>query len=102
MHTLGSVRAEQPAHPCLPDRTISRFLNQLWKQGALVGTAAAAAFQVVCNDSNNPITSQLLGELWVAIGIAPVVPFEFVLLRLGRSTDQLDIQEGGVLAAGGG
>jgi uncharacterized protein len=82
--------------------TISRFLNLLWKQGALVGASAAAAFQVVCNDSNNQSATQALGELFVDIGIAPVVPFEFVLLRLGRSTDSLDIQERGVLAAGSG
>jgi phage tail sheath protein FI len=82
--------------------TISRFLNQLWKQGALVGASAAAAFQVVCDDSNNKAATQVLGELFVDIGIAPVVPFEFVLLRLGRSTDSLDIQERGVVAAGSG
>jgi hypothetical protein len=82
--------------------TLSRFLNQLWKQGALAGNSAAAAFQVLCNDTNNPVTTQVLGQLWVNIGIAPVVPFEFVLLRLGRSTDSLDVQESGVLAAGSG
>lgn len=81
--------------------TISRFLNQLWKQGALAGNTAAAAFQVVCDASNNPTTTQMLGELFIDIGIAPVVPFEFVLLRLGRSTDSLDIQQRGVLGAGG-
>jgi uncharacterized protein len=82
--------------------TITRFLNQLWKQGALAGTTAAAAFQVLCNDSNNPPTTQDMGELFVDIGLAPCVPFEFVLLRLGRSTDSLDIEERGVLAAGSG
>jgi len=82
--------------------TINRFLKQLWTQGALVGTSAAAAFQVVCDDTNNPPTTQVMGELFVDIGLAPSVPFEFVLLRLGRSSDSLDIQERGVLAAGSG
>jgi hypothetical protein len=82
--------------------TITRFLNQLWTQGALVGTSAAAAFQVVCNDSNNPTTMQVMGDLFVDIALAPSIPFEFVLLRLGRSSDSLDIQERGVLAAGSG
>jgi hypothetical protein len=80
--------------------TITRFLHQLWKQGALVGATAAAAFQVVCNDSNNPVTTQAMGELHIDLGLAPSTPFEFVLLRLGRSSDTLDIQERGVLAAG--
>ena len=43
-----------------------------------------------------------MGELFVDIGVAPSVPFEFVLLRLGRSTDSLDIEERGVLQAGSG
>jgi hypothetical protein len=55
---------------------------------------------VVCNDSNNPPTAQALGQLIVDIAVAPSVPFEFVLLRLGRSTDSLDIKESGTLAAG--
>ncbi|HEY1749965.1 MAG TPA: phage tail sheath C-terminal domain-containing protein [Caulobacteraceae bacterium] len=80
--------------------TITRFLSQLWKQGALVGASAAAAFQVVCDDSNNPPTTEAMGELFVDIGLAPSTPFEFVLLRLGRSADSLDVQERGVLAAG--
>jgi hypothetical protein len=80
--------------------TIGRFLNQLWTQGALVGASADAAYQVVCNDTNNPATTQVMGELFVDIALAPSVPFEFVLLRLGRSSDSLDIQERGVLSAG--
>jgi hypothetical protein len=80
--------------------TITRLLNRLWTQGALVGASAAAAFQVVCDDTNNPATTQVMGQLFVDIGLAPSVPFEFVLLRLGRSSDQLDVQERGVLAAG--
>ena len=82
--------------------TLTRFLNQLWRQGALAGATAAAAFQVVCNDTNNPPNTQFLGQLHIDIGLAASVPFEFVLLRLGRSTDSLDIQERGVLAAGSG
>ncbi len=82
--------------------TIGRFLNQLWQQGALMGATAAAAYQVICDDSNNPATTQAMGELLVNIALAPSVPFEFVLLRLGLSDDTLDIQERGVLAAGSG
>jgi uncharacterized protein len=81
---------------------IIRLLNQLWTQGALVGATADAAYQVVCNDSNNPPTTQVMGQLIADIAIAPSVPFEFVLLRLGRSEDSLDIQVRGVMAAGSG
>jgi hypothetical protein len=80
--------------------TIGRFLTQLWTQGALVGPSAAAAFQVVCDETNNLATTQAMGELIVFVALAPSTPFEFVLLRLGLSDDSLDIQERGVLAAG--
>lgn len=81
---------------------IVRLLNQLWIQGALVGATADAAYQVVCDDSNNPPSTQAMGQLLADIAIAPSVPFEFVLLRLGRSDDTLDVQVRGVLAAGSG
>lgn len=82
--------------------TISRFLNQLWTQGALVGASAAAAYRVTCDDTNNPPATQAVGQLFADIALAPSVPFEYVLLRLGRTSDSLDIQERGVLAAGRG
>jgi hypothetical protein len=81
---------------------ISRFLNQLWTQGALVGPSAAAAFQVVCDETNNTPTTQAMGQLITHIALAPSTPFEFVLLRLGLSDDSLDIQERGGVAAGSG
>jgi uncharacterized protein len=81
---------------------ISRFLHQLWTQGALVGPSAAAAFQVICDDTNNSGTTQGAGQLIVHLAIAPSTPFEYVLLRLGLSDDSLDIQERGAIAAGSG
>jgi hypothetical protein len=79
---------------------ISRFLNQLWTQGALVGPNAASAFQVICDETNNPPATQAMGQLITHIALAPSTPFEFVLLRLGLSDDSLDIQERGGIAAG--
>jgi hypothetical protein len=55
---------------------------------------------VVCDNTNNPAATQAMGQLFVDIALAPSVPFEFVLLRLGRSDDSFDIQERGVFAAG--
>jgi uncharacterized protein len=79
---------------------IGRFLTELWTQGALVGPVAAAAYQVVCDETNNTPTTQAAGQMIVHIALAPSTPFEFVLLRLGLSDDSLDIQERGVIAAG--
>jgi hypothetical protein len=81
---------------------IGRFLRQLWTQGALVGPSAAAAYQVVCDDTNNTPATQAMGQLVAHLALAPSTPFEFVLLRLGLSDDSLDIQERGVIPAGSG
>jgi len=81
---------------------IGRFLHQLWTQGALVGPSAAAAYAVVCDDTNNTPTTQAMGQLIAHLALAPSTPFEFVLLRLGLSDDSLDVQERGVIAAGSG
>jgi uncharacterized protein len=81
---------------------IGRFLHQLWAQGALVGPSAAAAYQVVCDNTNNTPTTQSMDQLIVHLALAPSTPFEFVLLRLGLSDDSLDVQERGVVAAGSG
>jgi uncharacterized protein len=80
--------------------SIATFLMQLWKQGALVGDTPATAFNVQCDEGNNPPDKTAIGELHADIAIAPSVPFEFIILRLGRSADSLDILESGIQAAG--
>jgi hypothetical protein len=80
--------------------SLEGFLTQLWRQGALVGSTPRDAFLIQCDDGNNPPDATALGELHADIAIAPSVPDEFIILRLGRSTDSLDITERGVLAAG--
>jgi hypothetical protein len=79
---------------------IGAFLTQLWSRGALVGPTPAAAYLVRCDETNNPPDRRSRGELHADIAIAPSNPFEFIMLRLGRSADALEILERGVLAAG--
>ena len=45
-----------------------------------------------CDDGNNPPEQEDQGELLVAVGVAPVVPFEFVVVRVGRVEDSLIVQ----------
>jgi hypothetical protein len=79
---------------------IANFLTQLWTQGALIGSTPAAAFSVQCDEGNNPPDETTIGKLHADIAIVPSVPFEFIILRLGRSADSLDILESGIQAAG--
>ena len=65
-------------------RTLTRFLTGLWRSGALFGESADLAFFVKCDEENNPSRSIDEGRLVVEVGIAPVKPAEFVLLRISQ------------------
>ncbi|MDM0109622.1 phage tail sheath subtilisin-like domain-containing protein [Variovorax sp. J22R24] len=72
---------------------IGSFLQSLFERGAMVGATAAEAFFVRCDDGNNPSDSRSRGELHIDIGIAPTVPFEFIVLRIGRDANGFAIHE---------
>lgn len=67
-------------------RDIGAFLTTLWHQGAIFGSTPAEAFFVVCDESNNPPEERALGRLHIDIGIAPVEPAEFVVIRISQKT----------------
>jgi len=73
--------------------TLMSFLMTLWQQGALMGDVMDAAFFVKCDDDNNPPDEVANGRLLVEIGVAPSIPFEFVVLRVGRTNNEFEIAE---------
>jgi phage tail sheath protein FI len=74
---------------------IDSFLRELWARGALMGATANEAYYVRCNDSNNDADARARGELLIEIGVAPSVPFEFVVLRIGRTAESFELTESG-------
>jgi phage tail sheath protein FI len=76
------------------------FLRSLWQRGALVGPSAQVAFAVRCDGGNNPASERALGRLLCEIAVAPAVPFEHVVLRVGRIGDVLEVEELGAHTAG--
>ena len=74
-------------------RTISVFLENLWRGGSLAGTAPEEAFFV--NIGRDTMSQDDIdnGRLICVIGVAPVKPAEFVIFRLSQKTAE---------AAGGG
>jgi hypothetical protein len=72
---------------------ITSFLLALWRQGALVGGTAEAAFFVQCDEENNPSYERDRGRLVADIGVAPAYPFEFVVVRVGRTDNEFEITE---------
>ncbi len=65
-------------------RTISAFLINEWRKGALFGTTADEAFFVKCDRETNPAEGIDAGQVVCQIGIAPVKPAEFVIFQLSQ------------------
>lgn len=79
---------------------IGSFLQELYNRGAMVGATPEQAYYLRCDDGNNPADARARGELLIEIGIAATVPFEFIVLRIGRDANGFAIHEADpVLAA---
>jgi uncharacterized protein len=66
--------------------TITAFLVGVWKTGALMGTTPEEAFFVRCDRSTMTQDDIDNGRLVCEIGIAPTMPAEFVVFRIGQFT----------------
>jgi hypothetical protein len=60
----------------------------VWRDGALFGLSPSQAFFVRCDEELNPPESRDLGRLVVEIGMAPVKPAEFVIIRISQQAGQ--------------
>jgi len=67
-------------------RSISNFLTGVWRDGALEGTKVEEAFFVKCDRTTMTQADIDNGRLIVLIGVAPVKPAEFVIIRIGLFT----------------
>jgi len=65
-------------------RTISAFLVNEWRKGALFGLTPEEAFFVQCDAETNPAEGIDAGQVVCRIGIAPVKPAEFVIFQLSQ------------------
>ena len=65
-------------------RTISAFLVNEWRKGALFGLTPDEAFYVKCDRETNPAEGIDAGQVLCQIGVAPVKPAEFVIFQLSQ------------------
>jgi uncharacterized protein len=65
-------------------RTISAFLVNEWRKGALFGATPDEAYFVKCDDETNPAEGIDAGQVVCQIGVAPVKPAEFVIFQLSQ------------------
>jgi hypothetical protein len=65
-------------------RNVTQFLMDLWRKGWFQGAVPEQAFFVKCDDETNPREERDAGRLTVEVGVAPVRPAEFVVLRVAQ------------------
>ena len=73
--------------------SLSSFLETLWQQGALVGSTPDEAFFIKCDETNNPPEVVNEGKLIAEVGVKPADPAEFIVFRIGRTVEELEIVE---------
>jgi uncharacterized protein len=74
-------------------RTISAFLMNEWRKGALFGVTPQEAFYVKCDQETNPPEIVDAGQVVCEIGVAPVKPAEFVVFRLSQFSGGASLTE---------
>ena len=75
-------------------RTIGEFLARVWRSGALFGATPEEAYYVKCDEELNPASVRALGQVYVEIGVAPVRPAEFIIVRIGQWEGGAEVSEG--------
>lgn len=71
-------------------RSISNFLTLVWRNGGLEGTKVEEAYFVKCDRTTMTQTDIDSGRLICVVGVAPVKPAEFVIVRIGLWTAHAD------------
>lgn len=66
--------------------TVSAFLYNEWRSGALLGTTPEQAFFVRCDRSTMTQADLDNGRLICEVGVAALKPAEFVIFRIGQKT----------------
>ncbi|MEZ5294050.1 MAG: phage tail sheath C-terminal domain-containing protein [Vicinamibacterales bacterium] len=67
-------------------RAVENFLLQVWRGGGLAGAKAEEAFFVRCDRSTMTQDDLDNGRLVTLVGVAPMKPAEFVILRFTHTT----------------
>jgi hypothetical protein len=78
----------EPNEPSLWDRVRERlggYCYELFERGALKGRDPAEAYFVKCDAEINPLEVREAGQLICEVGLAPIAPAEFILIRITQS-----------------
>ena len=75
------------------ERELTAYFEDLLQQGALRGLTPQTAFYVKCDAETNLPNAREAGQVVTDIGIAPVVPSEFIQVRLILGTSGITLIE---------
>ena len=78
----------EPNGPPLWSRVRNRlgaYCYELFQRGALKGRTPIEAFFVKCDAETNPLEVREAGQLICEVGLAPIMPAEFVVVRITQS-----------------
>lgn len=67
-------------------RSITAFLTTVWRNGGLVGDTADLAFYAKCDATTMTQDDMDNGRLIALVGVVPVKPAEYVIIRIGFLT----------------
>lgn len=73
-------------------REVSAYCDALFRQGALKGRTAAEAFYVKCDSETNTRAVIDAGMVVTEIGLAPIAPSEFIVMRIIHGESGVSIQ----------
>jgi phage tail sheath protein FI len=74
-------------------QSVAAFLTTVWREGGLMGTKAEEAFFVKCDRTTMSQDDIDNGRLIMIVGVAPVYPAEFVIIRIGQWAGGSAVQE---------
>lgn len=74
-------------------QSVSAFLTTIWREGGLMGSKPEEAYFVKCGRDTMSQDDIDNGRLIMLIGVAPVFPAEFVIIRIGQWAGGSSVQE---------
>jgi hypothetical protein len=74
-------------------QSVSAFLTTVWREGGLMGSKPEEAFFVKCGYNTMSLDDRENGRLIMLVGVAPVYPAEFVIIRIGQWAGGSSVQE---------
>lgn len=69
-------------------QTVNAFMLSLFRQGAFAGTKPSEAFVVQCDSTTTTPNDVALGIVNVLVGFAPLLPAEFVVIKIAQLAGQ--------------